>query len=62
MYLTLSHIYILSDATAADVLFENIVTQCFPLLVKGYPLNYRELLFFDKLLSSAAELLYEGKG
>ena len=30
----------------------------------GYPFNYRDFLFFDKicLKSSAAELLYEGKG
>ena len=61
-----------------DNIFENIVTkeeiaqnvqfllvpQCFPLLVIGYPLNYRDFLFFDKLcsMSSAAELPYEGKG
>ena len=59
-------------------LFENIVTkeeiaqnvqflflpQCFPLLVIGYPFNYRDFLCFDKIgsKSSAAELLYEGKG
>ena len=59
-------------------LFENIVTkeeiaqneqfllltQCFPLLVIGYPFNYRDFLFFDKICpkSSAAELLYVGKG
>ena len=59
-------------------LFENIVTkeeiaqnkqfllllQCFPLLVIGYPYNYRDFLFFDKICSksSAAELLFEGKG
>ena len=59
-------------------LFKNIVTkeeiaqneqflllpQCFPLLVIGYPFNYRDFLFFDKICSksSAAELSYEGKG
>ena len=59
-------------------LFENIVTkeeiaqneqflllpQCFPLLVIGYPYNYRDFLSFDKIYSklSAAELQYEGKG
>ena len=59
-------------------LFENIVTkediaqnkqflllpQCFPLLVIGYPFNYRDFLSFDKICSklSAAELSYEGKG
>ena len=59
-------------------LFENIVTKeeiaqikqflllplCFPLLVIGYPSNYRDFLLFDKICSktSAAELLYEGKG
>ena len=58
--------------------FENIVTkaeiaenkqflllpQCFPLLVIGYPFNYRDYPFFDKICSksSAAELSYEGKG
>ena len=37
-------------------LFENIVI--------GYPFNYRDFLFFDKIWSksSAAELSYEGKG
>ena len=59
-------------------LFENLVTkeeiaqneqflllpQCFPLLVIGYPFNYRNSLIFDKMCSksSAAELSYEGKG
>ena len=59
-------------------LFENIVTkeeiaqnvqflllpQCFPLFVIGYPFNYGDFLFFDKIRSksSAAELPYEGKG
>ena len=57
--------------------FENIVTkeeiaqneqflllpQCFPLLVIGYPFNYRDFLFFYKICSkSSAELSYEGKG
>ena len=58
-------------------LFENIVakeeiaqnkqflllSQCFPLLVIGYPLNYRDFLFFDKicLKSSAAEVSCEGR-
>ena len=38
--------------------------QCFPLLVIGYPFNYKDILLFDKicLKSSAAELSYEGKG
>ena len=60
------------------MLFENIVTEeeiaqneqflllpnCFPLLVIGYPFNYRDFLFFDKKCSksSAAELSYEAKG
>ena len=37
--------------------------QCFPLLVIGYPFNYRDFLLFDEicLKSSAAELSYEGK-
>ena len=41
-----------------------LLPQCFPLLVIGYPFNYRDFLFFDKTCSksSAAELLYEGKG
>ena len=41
-----------------------LLPQCFPLLVIGYPFNYRDFLFFDKicLKLSAAELLYEGKG
>ena len=59
-------------------LFENIVSkediaqnvhflllpQCFPLFVIGYPLNYGDFLFFDKIRSksSAAELPYEGMG
>ena len=59
-------------------LFENIVTkeeiaqnvqflllpQCFPHFVIGYPFNYVDFLFFEKidLNSSAAELSYEGKG
>ena len=59
-------------------LFENIVRkeeiaqnvqflllpQCFPLLVIGYPFNYRDFLLFYKTCSksSAAELSYEGKG
>ena len=64
--LTLSLIYTLSDATAADGFFENIVTkeevaqneqflllpQCFPLLVKGYPFNYRDFLFLTKYVKS----------
>ena len=59
-------------------LFENIVTkeeiaqnvqflllpQCLPLFVIGYPFNYGDFLCLDKIRSksSAAELLYEGKG
>ena len=59
-------------------LFENIVTkeeiaqnvqflllpQCLPLFVTGDPLNYGDFLCVDKMRSksSAAELLYEGKG
>ena len=58
-------------------LFENIVTkeeiaqneqflllpQIFPLIVIGYPFNYRYFLLFDKICpkSSAAELFYQGK-
>ena len=46
-------------------LFENIVTkeEIAPLLVIGYPFNYKYFLFFDKMCSksSAAELSYEGK-
>ena len=68
----------LSDASAADGFFQNIVAkeeiaqneqflllpQCFPLLVIGYPFNHRDFLFFDKICSklSAAVLSYEGKG
>ena len=62
------------DTALQQTAFENIVTkeeiaqnqqfllllQCFPLLVIGYPFNYRDILFFDKK-PSAAELLYEGK-
>ena len=42
----------------------HLVPQCFPLLVIGYPFNYRDFLFFDKICSksSAAELSYEEKG
>ena len=66
------------DAFCSRWLFENIMTkeeiaqneqflllpQCFPLLVIGYPFNYRDFLFIDKICSksSAAELSYEGKG
>ena len=41
-----------------------LLPQCFPLLVIGCPLNYRDFLFFVKICSksSAAELLYEVKG
>ena len=41
-----------------------LLPQCFPLLVIGYPFNYKDFLFFDKTCSksSAAELLFEGKG
>ena len=41
-----------------------LLTQCFPLLVISYPLNYRDFLSLDKIYSKsfAAELLYEGKG
>ena len=62
----------------SKLLFENIVTQeeiaqneqfllltqCFPLLVIGYPFSYRDFLYFDKIFlkSSAAELSYEGRG
>ena len=40
------------------------MSQCFQLLVIGYPFNYRDFLSFDKKCSksSAAELSYEGKG
>ena len=50
----------LSEASAAESFFKNIVTneeiaqnkqflllpQCFPLLVIGYPFNYIEILYF----------------
>ena len=41
-----------------------LLPQCFPLLVIGYPFNYRDFLFFDKICAkpSAAGLMYEGKG
>ena len=68
----------LSYAFEADSFFENIVTkeeiaqndqflllpQRFPLLFIGYPCNYSNFPFFDKICSnsSAAELSYEGKG
>ena len=41
-----------------------LLPQCFSLLVIGYPVNFRDFQFFDKicLKSSAAELSYEGKG
>ena len=65
----------LYDASAADGFLKKIVTkeeiaqnkyflllpQCLPLLFIGYPFNYRDFLYFDKIYSksSAAELLYE---
>ena len=38
-----------------------LLPQCFPLLVIGYPFNYRDFLLFDKICSksSAAELSYK---
>ena len=70
--LTLSLMQTLSGASAADGFLKNIVTEekllflshCSPLLVIGYLFNYRDVLCFDKICSksSAAELLYEGKG
>ena len=41
-----------------------LLSQCFPLLIIGYPFNYSDFLYFYKICSksSAAELLYEGKG
>ena len=75
--LTLSLIKTLSDASAADGFLETVtkeeiaqneqfllLTQCFQLLVIGYPFNYWDFLFFYKICSksSAAELSYEGKG
>ena len=38
-----------------------LLTQCFPLLVIGYPFNYGDFLFFDNICSksSAAALPYE---
>ena len=40
-----------------------LLPQCFPLLVIGYPFNYRDFLFLSKYTqSSTAELSYEGKG
>ena len=75
--LTLPHIDA-SCCLCGRRLFENIVTkeeinqnklflllqQCLPLLVIGYPLNYRDFLSFDKKCSKSfvAELLYVGKG
>ena len=40
-----------------------VLSQCLPLLVIGYPFNYRDFPLFDKIRSksSAAELSYEGK-
>ena len=67
----------LSDASAADGFFENIVTeeeeitqnkqflllpQCFPLLVKGYSFNYRDFLFFDKICSKSSSADYAYEG
>ena len=76
-HLTLSLIYTFWHLCSRR-LFENIVTKeeiaqnkqflllpkCFQSLVIGYPFNYRDFLFFDKICSksSAAELLYEAKG
>ena len=65
----------LYDASAADSFLKKIVTKeeiaqnerflllplCFPLWIIGYPFNYRDFLFFDKI-RSVAELSYEGKG
>ena len=66
-----------SDASAADSFLKTVtkeeiiqseqfllLPQCLPLLVIGYPFNYRDFLFFDKICSksSAAELSYEGNG
>ena len=78
MLLTLSVMKTFSHASGADSFFENIVTkeviaqnkqflllpQCFPHFVIGYPFNYIDFRFFDKICSksSAAELSYEGKG
>ena len=41
-----------------------LLPQCFPLLIIGYPFNYGDFPFFDKICSksSAAEWSYEGKG
>ena len=41
-----------------------LLAQCFPFLVKDYPFNYIDFLFFwqNMLKSSAAELSSEGKG
>ena len=65
------------DTSEADGFLKNIVTkeeiaqnkQFLPLLqcfstFSGYPFNYKDFLFFDKICSksSAAELSYEGKG
>ena len=40
-----------------------LLPQCFPLLVIGYPFNYRDFPILDKICSKsfAAELSYEGK-
>ena len=67
----------LSDSLCSRRLFEKIVAkeeiaydeqflllpQCFPLLVIGYPFNYRDFPFFDEvsLKLSAADFLFVGK-
>ena len=77
MFLALNFIQTLSDASAADGFLKTVtkeeiaqneqfllLQQCFQLLVVGYPFNYRDFLFFDKICSksSAAEFSHEGNG
>ena len=61
----LSH---LSDPTAAEGFLKTywqkkklvLLSQCFPLLVIGYPFNYRDFLLFDKTCSKTSVIW--GKG
>ena len=56
----------LADASASKQAISPFATMfsTFSHMDKGYPFNYRDFLFFDKICSksSAAELSYEGKG
>ena len=65
----------LSDASAADDIFESIVAKeeiaqneqflvlpkCFPLLVIGYPFNYKDFLFFIHLFIDCLDVSLLGK-